>query len=68
MGCVTAASPPEEKLSVYILGDVALMPTFTKEAIPLAAAAVAVPTTVAPVLTVMVTTLLPVGTVLPRES
>ena len=44
------------------------MPTSEKVATPLEAVAVAVPTTKAPLLTVMVTTLLLLVTVLPPES
>ena len=65
---VALVNPDEAKVSVLEVPEVPLMPTSVKVAMPLTALTVAVPTVVAPVLTVMVTEAVLVVTVLPEAS
>jgi len=65
---VALVNPDEAKVSVYEVPAVPLMPTLVKVAMPLTALTVAVPTVVAPLLTVMVTEAVLVVTVLPAAS
>ena len=57
-----------EKVRVYVAPNVPEIPTFEKLAIPLTAVTVAVPTMLAPVLTVIVTALVLPVTVFPWAS